>query len=170
MGFYMETKQKLRKLKHTLYNDGLGVIMLGGWSVLKLVMSVIGGGNIFDYVNAEIDEDNLMLVKIFTYIFLVLVIIIIFFVHYYIGSRAMRVGKKDSKKRFFLIPTGFICIITLLSSMLSIAALKDNIDDLDTLSISLILDIMLSFLLLDIIVSTIRVGRLQKQIIAKEGE
>jgi hypothetical protein len=29
---------------------------------------------------------------------------------------------------------------------------------------------MLSFLLLDIIVSTIRVGRLQKQIIAKEGE
>lgn len=166
----MDIEQKLRKLKHTLYCDGLGVIMLGGWSVLKVVMSVLGGQDMFHFDEIDIDPENMLLLKIFSYIFLAVGVLVIFLFHYYIGKRAMNVGKKDSKKRLFLIPTGLYCISNSWSIPFSIEALRDNNESLDTLIVSLLIDIIFSFLLLDIIVLTIRVGKMQKKLRLREGE
>ena len=164
----MKFEIKIRKLNHSLYIDGIGVILLGLWSVLKVGMNILAGEDIFGFDKYAIADENYQLVVLLTYFFMAISIALILGLHWYVGRRAMDIGKNGSKKRFFLIPTGLVCLINIVFLPLSILALTDEEKSIDTAVVTLCLDILFAFLLLDIIISTISLDLLKKRMI-EEG-
>ncbi|WP_026515915.1 hypothetical protein [Butyrivibrio sp. MC2021] len=166
----MDEQQKLRKLRHTVYISGLGVLLYGVWSLLKVAISVIADDDVLGLNEIELDAENPAAELMFIYIFAAIFIIILILVHYYLGRCAMKVGRYYSRKRFFLIPTALTAVWYIASIPQTFEDLKGNIENFDTAITSALIDITLIIVLIDIVISTIRISKIERKLEHEERQ
>ena len=160
----MENEEKLTKLKHTVYISGIGVILYGLWSILKVFISYITGDDVFGLEDIEFDIEYISFQKSFLVILMCVIIVVLMVLHYYVGKKAMEVGRYNSKKRFFLIPA--VCLLIFYISCVpdSIANMFEDLTDLDILLVSFMVDVGLIVLMIEMIISIIKISYLEKKI------
>ena len=148
----MSEKARLRKYEDDLNVSGAGVIILGIWSIVKVLIIVFIEAK--DYVDFKDEEPA---VRIISMILLVLLIAVISFivmkVHLYIGLNAMRAAKGMEYKKGYFTATVIILILAVLSLILYKDSFK-NIDKIDSTIASVIVDLTTIYIYAVVIMST----------------
>lgn len=150
------TDKLIRRLENNLMTIGSGVIAFGFWSFIKFVLSVLVLGN--DYLNIQDREDT----KIFTvtaWVFAILSAL----VYLWIGLSARKQSKGKKMTVLYLIMAAWIITfstITIILEFLSIITLSDK---LESLIITLIIDVTRMVILLELFCSAIKLRVLKKQ-------
>ena len=157
------SKPLLRKYEDNLYVCGMGVIILGAWDVLKLIMQVILDAKDLFNITADVKEDERGLalgIIIAAVVIVFLLSILIFLVHVYIGRNAMKAAKDQPYKKGY-----FVWAIIIL--ILSVLAMYFYVDDfmemkhIKTTIASIIVDITSIYILAVVVVTTVKIKKLK---------
>lgn len=153
--------EKINHLKHNMYVSGMGVVLLGFWSIIKTIISITLGAQLYTEEQlSEIPEDEITIVYVLAYIFIIIVLLLIFLFHSHIGLNAMRRAKgKKFKKAYFFWSIFFL--IFLLLGMPSYFIQLEDLWDIDSVIAAILVDLTLSFLLIDIIYSSIKIKKFE---------
>lgn len=164
-----ENDLKIRRYKNQLMMSGFGCILLGGWSAIRMILSVyLEKDKILDALrNAadrsiyeSVDAKTADTVLFFTYLGMtVFILIISFLIHFYVGRCAVREGRDGRKRNFYLVIAGLF----LLSIVISYIGIGDkNIADSAEEAISknadvvtYVLDASMAFTFLDMLFSAV---------------
>lgn len=157
----MTGKEIIRKLKHNLYISGIGVILLGVWGCLKATMTLYLSGDGLD--TSGIEEEALPIYVGIVIAILLIINVIIMAFHLYVGLNAMKEGKKENKKIVYLFVAGFMGVLSLLTIAGDIAFIRDNISQIDLVIASFLVDFTFLFIIVDIIYSSVKIRKLEKQ-------
>lgn len=154
---------KIRKLENNLVTVGSGVVIFSLWSLLRMIVYfiVLGDTLLVNLTPLEI---------LFAMTFIWGVIIIDCVIRCFIGLSARSEGYGNKKRLVYVV---LACIVfvnyTLLFAMEIVFIVLDSFD-LVTLVVTIVIDLTSNLFVLDMIVSSIRLRRLRKQIAAeKEG-
>ncbi len=156
-------QEKIDHLKHNIYVGGIGVILMGFWSMAKILISIVLG--FADYLKQPefetLTEDDITAVIIVVVIVMAVFSVILIFIHLLIGLNAIRFAKGKKYRKLFLV----VVIVFLVLQVLGIPSYFTNITDddaLDSLIAAALVDITLIFILGDIFVSVFKVKKLEK--------
>ncbi len=168
----IQTKKNIKKCETTVSISGLGVIVFGFWAVLKLVISLIyGEGRVTDLVGEMALDDEQEPVTTIIIIAIIFLILIAF--HVYVGLRAIRYARGPKRKILFLVVVAFMIFFTIIglpsyfisdeTGTFDISALQD-----ETIAAALV-DVALIYMLIDLMVSAIRLKVLDKRLKEQEA-
>ena len=157
---------RLRKIQDHLTGSGRGYILFGLWSVLKsfmlMTMDREMAQQMIEYSNTENISEGFMMVSMV--ISFLLLSIVVMSVHFGIGLGAVRYSKGKRKKTSYLFFAVVALIINVMFLVLYfILPAKLNAPLSDTSIASFLMDLTVSFILFDIICSTVRIKRLRKE-------
>lgn len=128
-------KSKLRRYEDNLNVSGIGVIILGAWSIVKIFMQILLSSN--GEMTVEEFEDGGIAVAVVVILIIVAVILLISFlifkIHLYIGLNASKDAKGQPHKKGYYVGA----IIILVLSVLSFTAYFDDFKDLDNIETTL---------------------------------
>ncbi|MCR5788684.1 MAG: hypothetical protein K6G83_02240 [Lachnospiraceae bacterium] len=161
-----DDKVLLRRYQDDLNVGGYGVILLGAWTVLKIILEILvefrGDGGL-DLPEFNQDEKIIVVVVIALIAAgFLLISLLIFRIHLYIGLNASRAAKGQPYKKGYY--TGAVILFVL--SVLGISLYGNDIQDLDTIDTtiaSIIVDLTTIYVLGTVIVSTNRIKALQSK-------
>ena len=152
---------KLRKSSKNVVINGLGVLMFGAWSFIKIVLMYLYkpeySSLLFRNIYSEMGS-----LKI---IYLILAALLAAFgswFHFFIGIQAMKYGKDKSDKKGFLVLAAILLLGTMLSVAISIVSIFLNKPD-DEFLVSVMADVTLIVLLIDLFYSTFTVSKIRKK-------
>lgn len=157
-------KTNLRRYEDDLHVSGLAVVILGAWSVLKLIMEVIlESKSVFGLQNYTGDI-RMVAMLVFGVIVgvIVLISLLIFAFHYYIGINASKAARGLPYKKGY-----YVCSIIML--ILSITGLAfyyndfQNLENIDTTIASFLVDLTTIYVFFVVIISTNRIRKLKKK-------
>ncbi len=157
-------KTNLRRYEDDLHVSGLAVVILGAWSVLKLIMEVIlESKSVFGLQNYTGDI-RMVAMLVFGVIVgvIVLISLLVFAFHYYIGINASKAARGLPYKKGY-----YVCSIIML--ILSITGLAfyyndfQNLEDIDTTIASFLVDLTTIYVFFVVIISTNRIRKLKKK-------
>ena len=158
-----ELERKEREYGNSLVVSGIGVIIFGVWSVLKIVEEIIIGDiDFFDFVtggNADIPELRIVMPIIFAFLIMVLL-----FVHYRLGRAAILVGKGKKKKFLYLILAVFLFVSTISDFGRFFAGDIDISRQDDTTIAAFLVDVAFCFALFDMFVSSILIWKIRRKL------
>ncbi len=154
---------KIRKYRNNLYISGLGIIVMGAWSVLKVFLQSYFGPDSVVMVIAQDPERRQYraVVIVFFTLFMLILMMIAFWVHYHIGIRAIRAGKGRKTKNLYLIWCGILCLLTASGIPFYLRMLR-QLEDVDTVIASCLVDLVTIGILVDIIYSSYMIHKLEK--------
>ena len=152
-------QDKIRKYSHDIYISGLGVVILGFWSLVKTVL-LITAGTIQSY-NFDDYEGVAKIIGITLFwIFLAIASGFVLFIHLFIGVNAMKVGRGERRKKRFLI----VCFLLMLFTILEIPGYFIHVmtdETVDTVLASVTVDLTMLYLLGDILYSNKQISKLK---------
>ncbi len=154
---------KIRKLENNLVTVGSGVVIFSLWSLLRMIVYFIVLGD-----TLLVNLTPLEILFVMTFIWGVIIIDCV--IRCFIGLSARSEGYGNKKRLVYVV---LACIVfvnyTLLFAMEIVFIVLDSFD-LVTLVVTIVIDLTSNLFVLDMIVSSIRLRRLRKQIAAeKEG-
>ncbi len=154
-------KVKLRRYQDDLYVGGLGVVILGAWSVLKVIMyAIIEAKN--DIILEEFaDEEKAIAVVVLLVVIagIVLVSILIFMIHLYIGLNASKAAKGEPYKKGYYKGAIILLVLSAMGMFAYIGELK-NAENIDTTIASFIVDLTTVYILWVVVSSTKKIREL----------
>ncbi len=144
-----------------MYIGGLGVIIFGFWTVLRLLLGVVLGSQkiIDDEVMANIPEEIADDFVLYVYLILAILCILIIVLHTFIGINSMRFAKDKKYRKIFILFSLMLMVFQFLIIPSYVTQFM-NIKDLDTVFAAAIVDITFTAILIDINLSYFRVKRL----------
>ena len=157
--------EKIYRLKHNVYVSGIGVVLFGIWSSIKAFITVVQDGRVAleeALKDNTIESDFLILYSITYYVIVIIIVLLVIQFHNFIGFNAIRYAKGNKYHKSYILFAMFLTFIELYEIPGYIRALK-NIEDLDTTIVSIIVNITLIYILLDIIISSIRLKQIEKK-------
>ncbi len=113
-------EKELRRCSVTLVSLGTGMIAFGVWTVLNAVLYFLMGQGL-EVDAREYGAVSVLLVKIFTFIFVLLVTLIALWLHVIIGRAARAEGMGNRPRRNYLPLAGFVLACNLVITAVSIA-------------------------------------------------
>ena len=167
----IEIEKKIKRFESNIVISGTWFIVFGFWSVLKLVITLVYSEKGVQQLFGELELDTL-LEKAILVIAFILFALGILAVHAYIGMKAISYGKGKKRKRFFLFIAGFIAVVTFLGIPSYFrdwheGHLISMVDD--TKIAAALVDVALVYILLDMIISAIRLGMCNKKLKEQEA-
>ncbi|MCR5100229.1 MAG: hypothetical protein K6B41_02595 [Butyrivibrio sp.] len=153
----------IRRYRDDIVICGRGIQVLGIWEILKIMILVFWDHSVDNILFDEVtDENEIIIFKTVVYITIILFCLFFSFWFIYIGQRAIKYGKGNSNKKYFLVVTAFCAVVIALGIPQYFTGEVRDISD--TEFISVIVDITLTILMIQLIYSTIKVGSLEKKI------
>ena len=167
---------KLRRYSKNVVINGLGVIMFGAWSVIKIMlMYIYNPAYKADLV--RYDENGLREINYPILLGITIFAVLIAGVHFYLGTQAINYGRGRSEKKTYLFVVAILLFWTVTSSIGSIIYISQDIADIaDITDITDIMDIkyiddkivttftdaIFISILIDLFYSTIKVANIRK--------
>ena len=153
---------KLRRYRDDLNVGGLGVVILGAWDVLKVIMYVIFEAKKEINLEEFVDDERTIVVAIYIAIIAVVLLmaLLIFMIHMYIGLNASKAAKSEPYKKGYY--TGAIILLVL--SVLGMFAYFDkrrDLENIDTTIASFIVDLTMIYILWVVVSSTRKIRALK---------
>lgn len=154
----MSKNAKLRRYENDLNISGIGVILMGVWSLLKIIFETILNSEEFFDVNGLSDHTYGIIIMV---LFIIIIFFVIMTVHLYIGMNAIKAAKgRKHKKNYFIA-----AVIILLLTILSIIDYKNKFEDLehfDTTLSALLVDLTTIYIFIVLIRSSIKIKQIKK--------
>ncbi|MCR5302004.1 MAG: hypothetical protein K6E49_06150 [Lachnospiraceae bacterium] len=162
-----EKKIRLRRYNDDLYVSGLGIILMGVWTVIKVFMEVFLGSE--GGVDFGTDDPEMRRVgMIVLVILLVLLSFAIMRLHFYIGLNAIRSAKGRQFKKGYYTASYILLTLTVLG-LFSYIHILDHLDDIDTTIASFITDLTMIYMLVIIIGSTKNIRKIKEETIEERA-
>ena len=163
-------KALLRKYEDDLHVSGTGVIVMGAWSVVRVIIELIV--NPKEYFEPVDDDPVVRVITVIVMIaFIALLIAIVLKIHLYIGLNAIKDARgEEHKKRY--------CTGTVIYTVFSVAALalyKDdlvnNLEHIDTTIAEILVDLTTIYILIVVVLSSSKIRKLREELSGSpEGE
>ncbi len=158
-------KALLRRHEDNLNVCGMGVIILGAWDVLKVIMQIMMNmkDGISDMLlDVEEDEKGIAIGVIIAIIVIALLITaLIFLIHYYIGINASRAAKGLPYKKGYFRWAIILLTLSVLGMFTYIDEIRD-IENIETTIASIIVDLTFIYILGNVVVATLKIKELKK--------
>ncbi len=160
-------KSKLRKYQDDLDVCGFGIIILGAWSVVKLVMQIfLDSDSFFDFgledLGSTEEEQAVAAVAILGIIALLLVLsVIIFLIRFYIGRNASKAAKEQPYKKGYYVWAIIFLVLDVASMYTYVDEIKD-LENIETTIASLVVDLTTIYILANIVIATNKIKSLKK--------
>jgi hypothetical protein len=164
---------KLRKYSKNVVINGLGVIMFGAWSVIKIMLMCIYTPA-YKAILFRNDENGLREINYPILLGITILAVLIAGVHFYLGTRAIDYGRGRSEKKTYLFVVAILLFLTVTSSIGSIIYISQDIADIaditdimdikyiDDTIVSTFTDAIFISILIDLFYSTIKVANIRK--------
>ncbi len=158
-------KVLLRRYEDNLDVCGMGVIILGAWDVLKVVMQLLM--NMKDFVSEmlmDVDESEQGIALGVIAVIIVIALLItalIFFLHYYIGINASRAAKGMPYKKGYYTWAMILLALTILGMFTYVDDIRD-IENIETTIASIIVDLTAIYILGTVVVATIKIKEVRQ--------
>ena len=171
-GMNSEIEIKLRRYKNNLAIGGRYYIIFGVWTVVKLLMELTMGDLTFEYLIEETVKSGVdrLFAIIITAVFIGILFAFILIVHLVVGRNVARFVKRhDNRKRFYTY-TSIVTIVNVLGFLTYPVDIMTGVSSLSlTFIASLLVDISVIFILIDLFYSAVMIEKLIKQKPAVEG-
>ena len=167
----LEIEKRIKRCESNLVISGTWFIVFGLWSILKLLITMAYRDDGIREMVGEIELDT-FLEKVIVVVIVMVFALLILMVHAYIGMKAISYGKGKRKNKFFLFVSGFIAFFTLIGIPSYFSDWHEGhiISMIDDTKIAAVLvDIALLYILLDMIISAIRLGIYNKKLKEQEA-
>ncbi len=152
-------KAELRRYEDDLNVSGTGVIILGAWSIIRVLIELFM--NTKEYLNFDgEDPDSAMMGMVLVIAIIVVVSFVIMKIHLYIGLNAMRAAKGREHKEGYFVAAIIIAVLSVLSLATYAEDLQD-LDKIDTTLASILVDITTIYIFIVVIVSSIRIKKIK---------
>ena len=138
-------QDKIRKYSHDIYISGLGVVILGFWSLVKTILSITAGAA----QGFNPDEYEGFERIVFTVVFWTIILIasaFVLWIHMFIGINAMKVGRGERRKKRFLIVC-FLLMVFLIFELPTYFFTLSTEEAFDTALAAITVDLTMIFLL-----------------------
>ena len=159
----METdKVKLRRYEDDLNVGGIGVIILGAWDVLKVIMQLIMEGKNEIDLESYSGEEHAIAVGVtiaFIAVFL-LIVLLVFRIHLYIGMNASKAAKGQPYKKGYYTGAIILLVISVAGMLAYIGNIKD-IENIDITIASFLVDLTTIYILGTVISATRKIRKLR---------
>ena len=154
---------RLRRYKKELYTTGMGYILFGIWSVLKVIMSVFLGELMLENVfpREESDPQEYMIIRIVYTLFIFIVALVVFLIHLRVGLGAIKASRGAKKSRYLIL-----AVILLVINIISLRgySFRNNGGEIsDTQVASFLVDITVTMLLVGMCWSDHMMRKLTKE-------
>ena len=154
-------KAELRRCEDDLNVSGMGVIIMGAWSIVRVLIELFL--NTKEYLNFEgEDPESAMAGKIAVIAIIAVISFVIMKVHLYIGLNAMRAAKGRKPKGGYFIAAIIVTVLSVLS-LFTYAEDFQNIEKIDTTIASMLVDITTIYIFLVVIISSVRIKRIKEE-------
>ena len=154
-------QDKIRKYSHDIYISGLGVVILGFWSLAKTILTITAG-TIQGYNPGEYEGTERIMVIVFFWAILAIASAFVLWIHLFIGINAMKVGRGERRKKRFLVVCFFLMLFSLIEIPVYFITLTEA-ETFDTIFASIIIDLTMAFLLGDILYSNKQISKLRNK-------
>ena len=155
----------LRRYEDNLNVCGIGVIILGAWDVLKVIMQILMNmKDVFSEMLLDVEEDEK---GIATGVFIAIIAIaflitaLIFLIHYYIGMNASRAAKGLPYKKGYYAWAVILLALSILGMFTYFDDIK-NIENIETTIASIIVDMTSIYILWNVVVATQKIKALKQ--------
>ena len=158
-------KALLRRHEDNLNVCGMGVIILGAWDILKVIMQVLlEAKDIFKFDLEVTEEERAIAVGVVIAIvaILILLCILIFLFHVYIGRNAMKNARGLPYKKGYFV-WAVILLVLSITGMLFYADEIKEAEAIETVIASIIVDLTSIFILANLVISTRKVTQLRAE-------
>ncbi|MCR4807054.1 MAG: hypothetical protein K5857_05200 [Lachnospiraceae bacterium] len=148
----------IRKYRKNIEVSGLALIIIGAWSVLKTVLTLLLGAKSFQELIGATDSEmeEYRVIYIVTMIMICAVALLFFL---YLGTSAVKFSAGRKKKKTFLYIASVFGILTLAGIPLYFTS-DDLIQNIDTVLASVLVDLSTCFLIYDMVFSAHRLRKL----------
>ncbi len=160
-------KVKLRRFQDDLNVGGLGVVILGAWDVLKVIMHLIieleKQIDLDEFVGKERPVAVAVIIAVIAVI--ILFMLLIFKIHMYIGLNASKAARGEPYKKGYYTGAVILLVLSVLGMFTYIHELKD-LDNIETTVASFVVDLTSVYILWIVVSSTRKIrelGSLQAQ-------
>ncbi len=154
-------KAKLRRYEDNLNVCGYGVIILGAWDIMKVIMQLLM--ELKDTFNFEMSKDDQAVAALVIAVIVagfLLVFFLIFEVHLFIGLNASRAAKGLPHKKGYLAAAIILLMLTIAGMASYIDEIKD-VENIDTTIASIIVDLTTIYILATVVSSTSKIKKLK---------
>ena len=155
-------KVKLRRFQDDLNVGGLGVVILGAWDILKVIMHAIMAAK--DEINLEefADEEKAYAVIVIIAIIALILLMsfLIFKIHLYIGMNASKAAKGEAYKKGYYKGAVILLVLSVLGIFTYSEEFK-NLETIDTTRASFIVDLTTVYILWLVVSSTRKIRELK---------
>ncbi len=152
-------KAELRRYEDDLNVSGTGVIIMGAWSIIRVLIELFL--NTKEYLNIDDEDPGAMIAGMAVVIAIIAVLsLIIMKVHLYIGLNAMKAAKGMQHKKGYFVAAIIVAVL----SVLSLWTYKEEFQDLekiDTTLASMLVDITAIYIFVMVIVSSIKIKKIK---------
>ena len=158
-------KALLRRHEDNLNVCGMGVIILGAWGVLKVIMQAfMEAKDIFQFDLEVTDEEKAvtLLAVIAIVAILILLSALIFLFHIYIGRNAMKNAKGQPYKKGYFVWAVILLVLSVLGMLTYVDEIKET-ENLETTIASIIVDLTTIYILVDLVMSTQKIKQIRAE-------
>ena len=151
----------LRRQEDNLYVSGLGVIIMGIWNVVKLVMQMtLGSVPYIDF--GSVDPEIADFAAIFTVFILIVFFLAFVALHLFIGINAIKAAKRKKYRKGYFVGTIIVLLCASVSMISYTQSLKD-LNNIDTTLAALLVDITTLYIFVTVIRSTVKIRKLKQE-------
>ena len=162
------SKARLRRYEDDLYVSGTGVIIMGAWGVVKVILGIFLGADSELYLEADSALGKTAVI-ILTVILVGIISALIMKFHVYIGLNAVRAAKGKKYKKGYIIGTVILLLLTL-SGIVGYKDLFKDIDNIDSTIASMLVDLTTAYVCVIVIISTKRINELKQSVTGGEED
>lgn len=154
------SKALIRRYEDDLYVSGVGIMIMGVWTVVKIIMELFLGSD-FDF-NLEAEDPRLRIVAIIVIgLILAILMFLILKLHLYIGLNAVRVAKGKKFKKGYCTAAKIMLVLTILG-MGTYTSMFDKPESIDTQLASMLVDLTTIYIFVILIISTNKLNKLKE--------
>jgi hypothetical protein len=168
-----ETEIQLRLYKNNLAIGGRGYIIFGIWTVVKFIMELSMGDIRFGQIIDETVKNGVdrLFAIILTTVSFAILLAIIMIIHLMVGKNAVRFGKSQENRKRFYIYTSIAALINIVGLAVYPIGIMNGASTFNlTLIASLLVDLSVVFILIDLFYSALMIEKLIKQKSVEEEE
>ncbi len=157
------SKVRLRRYEDDLYVSGTGIIIMGAWSVVKLLLGVFLGEDRDLFFEAD-SEPGQTAMMILTALMVGILSVLIIMLHVHIGLNAVRAARGKEYKRSYLIWNMMLLLLNIVG-FIGYYDMFDDMENIDSTIASILVDLTSVYVCLIVIISANRIKKI-KQVIS----
>ena len=159
-------EKKLRRYRGSLVTNGIGIIVFGVWSILKLVLSLVIDPLDLNIAGDEYTTDQLAdtIALVIVVIIFIIILTIVLLVHLYVGFSAYKEGIYGIKGSFYLVLVVIMALIDCCTLVLYLFLKDNSTNDSQVQFAAFIIDITTVVVLIDTLYTAIMSRKLAKQL------